>query len=58
MYAQDSIDLLMRSGIEFTKNEREGIDVAEFGELLMASGIVLNDDVRWISFHRFYHSWQ
>jgi len=54
MYAQDSIDLLIRSGIEFTKNEELGIDVADFGELLMTSGIVLNDTVKWISFHSGY----
>jgi len=54
MYAQDSIDLLIRSGIEFSKNEERGIDVADFGELLMSSGIVLNEDIKWISFHSGY----
>eukprot|EP01027_Heterolobosea_sp_BB2_P016543 GEZU01023544.1.p1 GENE.GEZU01023544.1~~GEZU01023544.1.p1 ORF type:complete len:270 (-),score=10.66 GEZU01023544.1:236-1045(-) len=54
MYAQDSIDLLTKSGIDFKKNEEHGIDVVEFGELMMASGIVLNPDVRWISFHSGY----
>jgi len=54
MYAQDSIDLLIRSGIEFSKNEEYGIDVADFGELMISSGIVLNDDVKWISFHSGY----
>jgi hypothetical protein len=29
-----------------------GIDVLEFGELLMSSGLVLMDNVTWISFHR------
>jgi len=54
MYAQDSIDLLIRSGIEFPRNEEYGIDVADFGELLMSSGIVLNDNIKWISFHSGY----
>jgi len=54
MYAQDSIDMLIRSGIEFSKNEDRGIDVADFGELLMSSGIVLNDGIKWISFHSGY----
>jgi len=54
MYAQDSIDLLIRSGIDFQKNEEMGIDVSDFGELLISSGIVLNDEVKWISFHSGY----
>jgi len=40
--------------IFFSKNEEYGIDVADFGELLMSSGIVLNDEVKWISFHSGY----
>lgn len=54
MYAQDSIDLLIRSGIDFSKNEEFGIDVNDFGELLMTSGVVLNDNIKWISFHSGY----
>lgn len=51
VYAQDSIELLKQSGIDFDKNETRGIDVQRFGDLLMSSGIVLNDDIRWITFH-------
>jgi CCR4-NOT transcription complex subunit 7/8 len=54
MYAQDSIELLKQSGIDFAQNEARGIDVHKFGELLMSSGIVLNEDVRWITFHSGY----
>lgn len=54
MYAEDSIELLKQSGIDFAQNETRGIDVASFGELLMISGIVLNDEVRWITFHSGY----
>jgi len=46
MYAQDSIDLLTKAGIDFNRNQQEGIDVADFGELLMSSGIVLNENIR------------
>ena len=45
MYAHDSIDLLKDSGIDFPRNESQGIDVQRFGELLISSGIVLNDEV-------------
>ncbi|KAF0463556.1 ribonuclease CAF1 [Gigaspora margarita] len=54
MYAQDSIELLTKSGIDFKRHEDYGIDVEQFGELLISSGFVLMDDVKWISFHSGY----
>lgn len=54
MFAQDSIELLKNSGIDFDKFELHGIDIHLFGEFLMMSGLVLNDDVKWVSFHSSY----
>lgn len=54
MYAQDSIDLLVGSGIQFKGHEEDGVDVQRFAELLFTSGIILADDVRWLSFHSGY----
>lgn len=54
MYAQDSIDLLQNSGIQFKKHEEDGIDPIEFAELLMSSGIVLVDNIKWLCFHSGY----
>lgn len=54
MFAQDSIELLQNSGIQFKKHEEEGIDPLEFAELLITSGILLNEDVKWLSFHSGY----
>lgn len=54
MFAEDSIELLKTSGIDFTKFDKFGIDVHYFGELMMMSGLVLNEDVKWISFHSSY----
>ncbi|CBZ52888.1 CCR4-NOT transcription complex,subunit 7-like,related [Neospora caninum Liverpool] len=54
MYAQDSIDFLKQSGIDFDKQQKKGIDVQDFGELIMNSGLVMNEDVKWISFHGCY----
>jgi CCR4-NOT transcription complex subunit 7/8 len=51
IFAQDSIDLLKSSGIDFDRFEKYGIDVQYFGELIMMSGLVLNDEIKWISFH-------
>jgi CCR4-NOT transcription complex subunit 7/8 len=54
MFAQDSIELLKSSGIDFDKFEKYGIDIQYFGECLVMSGLVLNDDVKWLSFHSSY----
>ena len=45
MYAQDSLDLLKTSGIDFEVNAKRGINVKDFAELLMCSGVVLNEEV-------------
>ncbi|KAF2321502.1 hypothetical protein GH714_000151 [Hevea brasiliensis] len=54
VFANDSIELLRQSGIDFKKNNEKGIDAKQFGELLMSSGIVLNDSVIWVTFHSGY----
>lgn len=54
MYAHDSIELLKRAGIDFEKHREDGIDVHDFGELLITSGLVLSEDVKWIAFHSGY----
>ena len=54
MYAQDSIDLLAKAGIDFKEHNARGINVTDFGELLMTSGIVLNEDIKWMTFHSGY----
>uniref|UniRef100_A0A5F8GCN7 poly(A)-specific ribonuclease n=1 Tax=Monodelphis domestica TaxID=13616 RepID=A0A5F8GCN7_MONDO len=41
MYAQDSIEPLTTSGIQFKKHKDEGIETQYFAELLMISGVVL-----------------
>lgn len=50
-YANDSIELLKTSGIDFASFEQYGISHARFGELMMMSGLVLNDEVKWLTFH-------
>mmetsp|Transcript_45247 Transcript_45247/g.104950 ORF Transcript_45247/g.104950 Transcript_45247/m.104950 type:complete len:291 (+) Transcript_45247:67-939(+) len=49
--SQESIDSLRQSrGLDAEKHSGQGIDTLKFGELLMSSGLVLNDEVRWITF--------
>jgi CCR4-NOT transcription complex subunit 7/8 len=54
MYAQESIDLLTNSGIDFNRHELYGIDVNDFGEVLTISGLVFSKNIKWISFHSGY----
>lgn len=54
VYANDSIELLSQSGIDFKKNNEKGVDALKFSALLMSSGVVLNDAVHWVTFHSGY----
>ena len=53
MYAQDSIDMLSDAGIQFKRHEEEGIQVEQFAELFISSGLVLLEEVTWITFARY-----
>nr|UXY87340.1 CCR4-associated factor [Cryptomonas sp.] len=54
MFAQDSIDLLVRSGVKFEEHRKKGIETSKFARLLLNSGLVLNRKIKWISFHSGY----
>ena len=54
MYAQDSIEILKQAGIDFAKHDAKGIDVMRFGELLVPSGLVLDKNIKWLSFQGSY----
>lgn len=51
MHAEDSIELLTNSKIQFQMHKQHGIDPFEFSVLLTSSGLVLNDRVNWLAFH-------
>ena len=52
--ASNSFTMLCNCGIDFGKLKKNGIDHAKFAEYLTISGLVLNPDVHWISFHGSY----
>jgi CCR4-NOT transcription complex subunit 7/8 len=54
MFNQTSIESLQAAGIDFNLMERDGIDPHEFASLLIPSGLVCFDNVKWISFHGGY----
>ncbi|TVY39525.1 Poly(A) ribonuclease [Lachnellula subtilissima] len=54
MYSEVSIEALKQAGLDFAKLDTNGIDPFEFGALLISSGLVCEEDVRWISFHGGY----
>jgi len=49
----DSSELLKGAGIDFNKHQTEGIAIADFGELLTTSGLLVDKHVTWITFHRY-----
>ena len=49
-----SLNLLEQCGIDFTKLKRKGIKHSTFAEYFMVSGLVLNPEVQWVSFHGCY----
>ncbi|KAI5169880.1 CCR4-NOT transcription complex subunit 7/8 [Pancytospora epiphaga] len=54
MFSQESIDLLVAAQIDFKNHMDNGIDASKFGSLLITSGMVMSEDVVWISFHSAY----
>jgi CCR4-NOT transcription complex subunit 7/8 len=54
IYLHESINLLGTSGIDFKKFNEDGIDVEYFAEHIISSGLVLNENIKWITFHGIY----
>ena len=53
-YHPESISLLKEAGIDFEELLEHGIDPMVFSDFLMTSGLVINPDVYWITFHGAY----
>jgi CCR4-NOT transcription complex subunit 7/8 len=46
--------LLEVAGIDFKKFNERGIEMEHFGEVFTTSGLVLNENVKWVTFHGSY----
>lgn len=54
LYAADSILFLEDNGMSFHGRKRKGISLEQFAVEITASGLVIMDDIRWISFQGGY----
>lgn len=54
LYSSDAISLLRQADIDFLKFQQDGIEVKDFAPLFFASGLVMNENVIWVSFHSGY----
>ena len=53
-FSEESINLLKNSGIDFENLKKNGIDFKDFAKELLNSSLILNPDVKWISFQGSY----
>jgi CCR4-NOT transcription complex subunit 7/8 len=50
-YSTDSITMLKDAGIKFDDFAESGIDGTRFAEEVISSGLLLNENINWITFH-------
>lgn len=54
MMSSESFELLQKSGINFDSHQSNGVDAFEFAQLMMDSGLLMEDTVTWITYHAAY----
>lgn len=54
MVSAESLELFKKSGINFEKHQKNGVDSLEFAHLLIDSGLLLSDEITWLSYHAAY----
>lgn len=50
-HSMDSISMLKEAGIKFEEHARRGIHPLRFAEELISSGLYMNEEIFWITFH-------
>lgn len=51
LYSADSISMLKEAGIKFEELAEKGIDPLMFADRFLSSGLMLTEDIHWITFH-------
>lgn len=51
LHSHDSISMLKEAGINFELLAERGIDPVLFADGFLSSGLILNEDINWITFH-------
>ncbi|KAI5184599.1 CCR4-NOT transcription complex subunit 7/8 [Nematocida homosporus] len=54
MSAQESMHILEQAEIDFDKLKKDGIPIEVFADFFTTSGLLMNADLTWISFHSSY----
>ncbi|CCK69768.1 CCR4-NOT core DEDD family RNase subunit POP2 KNAG_0D00160 [Huiozyma naganishii CBS 8797] len=54
MVSVESLELLTKSGINFEDHHQNGVSTYEFAQLMMDSGLVMDPEVTWITYHAAY----
>lgn len=54
MSAQESMQVLDEARIDFERHRKDGISLSVFSELLAVSGLLMNGNLKWVSFHSSY----
>ncbi|RYR03927.1 hypothetical protein HN51_040755 [Arachis hypogaea] len=54
IHAKDSVALLRNQGIDFERNAVAGVSSVHFAKLAVASGLLFNKALTWVTFHGAY----
>ncbi|AQZ13366.1 POP2 (YNR052C) [Zygosaccharomyces parabailii] len=54
MMSAESFELLQRSGINFESHSEQGVDSFEFAQLMIDSGLLMEPNTTWITYHAAY----
>lgn len=54
MISVESLELLRKAGINFDSHRSNGIDKFEFAQLMTDSGLIMDTNTTWITFHAAY----